>query len=221
MSYSDFVSAYAGTVNDKTMALLADNGAPDGSLYDRWKKFLDLQAVPEGAHQDRIRSFLLSYTGAADVGQSVCDLWNTVDGPFTAGSESPELIINGTFDDGTTGYTSGNSGILTVTDGIAKLEKGGSSAPYFYQAVNLEAGKTYRILVEVVESFYISSIRLGDGPAQLTYLNSGATGPRIFSHDYTPTETKLLYISVVYSGEGIQIGDYGRYDNFSVKELVA
>jgi hypothetical protein len=223
MSYADFVSDYDGTVNDKTMALLAANGATEGTLYDRWRAFFDVLEIPAGAHGDRVRAFLLSYLDIVDEGQSTCDLWALVDGPYVPGGVTPppELLTNADFSDGTTGWTSGNGGILTEESGVGKLTKGTASASFFYQAVPLEAGKTYRIQVGVVESFYISSIRLSSvGPAQLDILNSGATGPRSFSYDHTTVDAITLYLSVVYSGTGIQIGDFARYDNFSVKEVV-
>lgn len=130
-----------------------------------------------------------------------------------------ELIINGDFSGTTTNpWSVGNGGVLSVVDGTMKMVKGSGSNCFCYQAVQVEAGKTYDITVEVVESAANSGIRLGTGPAQLQYFNSGMVGPRLFTATHTPTVNETIYLSIVYVSS--VIGDFGRYDNISIKERI-
>lgn len=130
---------------------------------------------------------------------------------------NPNLITNGDFSDGlTTGWSASNGGILSVVDGTLKMVKGSSSNCFCYQAVPVLAGKTYEISVEVVESPQNTGVRLGTGPAQLQYLNSGAVGPRVVTLSHTPSVNETIYLSIVYVST--VIGDFGRYDNISIVE---
>lgn len=132
---------------------------------------------------------------------------------------NPELIINGDFSGSTTDpWIAANGGTLSVADNTMKLVKGSSSNCFCYQAVQMEAGKTYDIAVEVVESTANTGIRLGTGPAQLQYFNSGMVGPRLFTATHTSTVNEAVYLSIVYVSS--VIGDFGRYDNISIKERI-
>ena len=93
MSYSDFFSDYPGALNDRVMALLADNGAAEGAMDDRWAVFFDLNAVPAGSFPDRMRAFLLAYLDIPDDGQAVRDLWNLISGPYTNAPPTPPLSL--------------------------------------------------------------------------------------------------------------------------------
>lgn len=133
--------------------------------------------------------------------------------------ENPNLLTNGDFSEGTTtGWTVANGGVLSVENGALKMTKTTGSNCFFYQAVPVQAGKTYEVKVQVVESIGNTGIRLGNGPAQLTYLNSGGVGPREFVYSYAPASNSTLYLSVVYVST--VIGEYGLYDNLSIREII-
>jgi len=133
--------------------------------------------------------------------------------------ENPNLLVNGDFSGGTTtGWTVANGGVLSVENGALKMTKTSGSNCFFYQSVAVQAGKNYEIKVEVLESVGNTGIRLGNGPAQLTYLNSGAVGPRQFVHTYSPTSDSNLFLSVVYVSS--VVGEYGLYDNMSIREIL-
>lgn len=80
MSLALFVSAYPGTVDDATKALLLDNGASGSTIPDLWLSFLSAYT---GTVADRQRKFLLTYLSLADTGQTLDDLWGAVSGPYT------------------------------------------------------------------------------------------------------------------------------------------
>lgn len=133
--------------------------------------------------------------------------------------ENPNLLTNGDFSGGTTtGWTAANGGVLSVVGGALKMTKTSGSNCFFYQAVAVQAGKTYEVKVDVIESIGNTGIRLGNGPAQLTYLNSGAVGPRSFVYSYSPASDSNLFLSVVYVSS--VIGEYGLYDNMSIREIL-
>lgn len=81
-----FVSDYTGTTNDRLKQLLIANGATEGAISDMWIQFFDGLGYTSGTVEDRMRLFLLSYTAAVDVGQTIPDLWSLVTGPYTAGA---------------------------------------------------------------------------------------------------------------------------------------
>lgn len=131
--------------------------------------------------------------------------------------DNPNLITNGNFDSDTTGWSFGNGAILTVEGGVCKMTKGGGSNPFMYQAVALQGGKTYEIHVDIVESIDHSSVRLGSGPAQLQYINSGLYGARTYLGTYSPPSNQTVYLSLVLTSS--VIGNFGKYDNVWIKEI--
>lgn len=132
MSYSDFFSDYAGTMDDKAVALLAANGATEGTLYDRWNTFFDLNTVPAGSFPDRMRLFLISYLGLTDTGQNVCDLWALITGPYANSPYGTPVNIT----------TAHGSGPFTVTN----LERKRTH----FQLDQLKTGVQYRIDFDIV-----------------------------------------------------------------------
>lgn len=84
MSLELFVSDYTGTTNDALRQLLLANGATSGTINDLWMQFFTAQGITSGTIDDRMRVFLLTYTGAADTGQTIPDLWALVDGPYVS-----------------------------------------------------------------------------------------------------------------------------------------
>ena len=142
-----------------------------------------------------------------------------VDPPVEDPEAPIELLTNGTFDTNANGWSTGNGAILSVTDGVLKLQKGSSSNPYMYRTVNLEAGKTYTFKGSVVEAAEpTASFRIGTSAANLNLLNSGGSGVRNWTANYTSPSNQVVYYSVVHSST---VADsFIRVDDLSVKEAV-
>lgn len=133
MSYADFFSDYDGTINDKEAAFLAANEASS------WGEFFDGLEVPEGAHEDRLRMFLMSYLELEEAGQTLGDLWELVDGPYQNEPE-PEPDLYGP---PLTITTSTGSGPFTLTNSQSKRTS--------FVLEELEVGVEYRIDFDIVE----------------------------------------------------------------------
>lgn len=142
-----------------------------------------------------------------------------VDPPVEDPEAPIELLTNGTFDTNANGWSTGNGAILSVTDGVLRLQKGSSSNPYMYRTVNLEAGKTYTFKGSVVEAAEpTASFRIGTSAANLNLLNSGGSGVRSWTANYTSPSDQVVYYSVVHSST--VANSFIRVDDLSVKEAV-
>jgi hypothetical protein len=71
-------------------------------------------------------------------------------------SEQPNLVVNGDFSDGTTGWTTGNSGVLSIVDGSLVVTGDGGSFASAKQVITGVVGKTYKLTgkVAVVSGSY-------------------------------------------------------------------
>lgn len=93
MSIHDFVSGYTGAFPDRLKQLLLANTTGTASTWtinDLWMKFLTERGYTSGSLDDRLRRFLLAYTGAT-VGTNA-DLWDLITEPFSEGSLPLDLF---------------------------------------------------------------------------------------------------------------------------------
>ena len=132
---------------------------------------------------------------------------------------SAELLVNADLSAGTTGWTAGNGALLSAAGGVLTVTRGDNVNPFAYQAVQLEAGKTYEFRAEVVEAAAQAFLRMGTTPGNLQYFQSGAVGPRVFTRQFVATETGTAYFSLVYQAPAA--GDYARFRNTSLQEVAA
>lgn len=95
MSIHDFVSDYTGAFPDRLKQLLLANTTGTASTWtinDLWMKFLTERGYTSGSLDDRLRRFLLAYTGAT-VGTNA-DLWDLITEPFSEGTLLLDLYPN-------------------------------------------------------------------------------------------------------------------------------
>lgn len=92
MSIHDFVSDYTGAFPDRLKQLLLANTTGTASTWtinDLWMKFLTERGFTSGSLDDRMRQWLLSYTGAAT--GTNADLWERITEPFSEGTDLLDL----------------------------------------------------------------------------------------------------------------------------------
>lgn len=93
MSIHDFVSDYTGAFPDRLKQLLLANTTDTASTWtinDLWMKFFTERGFTSGSLDDRMRQWLLDYTGAT-VGTNA-DLWALITEPFSEGAAPTDLL---------------------------------------------------------------------------------------------------------------------------------
>ena len=141
---------------------------------------------------------------------------------------NPELVTNGDFSNGTTGWTGLSGGSLSVEDGKLKItETTGAVDAYACNstAITTVVGRRYTIKWTFHEGTNTSfTIRFGNSgnQSQEYQSNTGANGygsypdPGTYSFTFTATATTLNLSFIVN-----QASSYGYVSNVSVKEAVA
>lgn len=123
------------------------------------------------------------------------------------------LVTNGTFDTDTSGWTSGNSAVLSIDTQRLKIENGAGISSYAYQPITVTAGRTYVIEFTTSGGTAASYKRVGTAPDGATlysdFANSTATAT------VTPA-TNLIYVTV--GCNSTTTGMYAFADNISVYE---
>ena len=130
----------------------------------------------------------------------------------------PELVTNGDFSNGTTGWSAYNA-VISAVNGTLKVDDSSNSGynSSAVQQLNLVAGRTYLFTFDVVSVSGAWSIGFAttDSSAGITFpsamLSKNTTGPQRFVFTYDGTRN-FLFMAV--DGSGIVF-----YDNISVKEL--
>lgn len=129
----------------------------------------------------------------------------------------PELVTNGDFSGGTTGWTTGNSAIFTVASGIATLANGAASNGYAFQVVSTSPGVAYKITFSFVNGT-APAPRLFAGTsvfsANLGLVTTASSGNYTFSFTATTTST---WISISTNSTTISLT--ASFDNISAREL--
>ncbi|KKC38864.1 hypothetical protein WH87_08275 [Devosia epidermidihirudinis] len=159
--------------------------------------------------------------GGAQVGQSV------VLGPYVAPG-APELVVNGGFDAGTTGWTAytngGAAASLMVTAGELVVDGQNGPSNGFSQAVTLGLGKAYRIsgtMRRGTTSTYGVELRIG---AANSALNSAVAATSAHSSTVPATRSATGGAEAVTSYIGGRLNGSGNvgtsiFDNISLKEV--
>ena len=131
--------------------------------------------------------------------------------------ETHDLIGNGSFDYNTTGWSAGNSAILSIVDGALKIQGNGTTINGFAsKPITTVVGQRYTVNFDVVDSSSSSAwIRIGttSGGTQVISENGNAKGTHSISFTATDTTT---YITLM-----ITVGIATRYtivDNVVVKK---
>jgi len=130
----------------------------------------------------------------------------------------PELVTNGDFSGGTTGWVdqSSGTGSFTVVDGAARISHGASGSGRMRQSISTVAGRQYRITFNAVM------------PGARTCFNAGTTagGDQVLGNQIFGTGQQSLLITAISTTTWINYftqspGDVYTFDNISVKELTA
>ena len=128
----------------------------------------------------------------------------------------PELVTNGDFSSGTTGWTLYQS-TLSAVGGKLRVTSTGSS-PGAYCTISVVSGKTYEVTFDVdvgtvpTGAYYIGNSLLGGGSYTIS-----ASGRYTFR--FLSGTTNAAYIFYIHKNTGASAGQYFDLDNVSVKEL--
>jgi hypothetical protein len=124
---------------------------------------------------------------------------------------NPELVVNGDFSDGLTGWSKFNSGTLSVTGGVLRVLNGGFCTAY--QVVNTVIGKSYIINTNFFKSSINGILRVGITAGSGTILNETLTTSGAYRFQFIST-ANTIHISLVNSTS--YIGDFCEWDNISL-----
>lgn len=133
-----------------------------------------------------------------------------------------ELVINGSFDNGTTGWVAEYQSALSNVGGKLRVTANGFN-PYGVQAISgLTVGKTYKLTYApfVKTGTGVWVINLGNKSLGYQAQYGVVREPALAvggSFIFTATTT-VLNIALV-GGVGTVVGDYADFDNISVKEI--
>jgi hypothetical protein len=121
------------------------------------------------------------------------------------GVSATELVTNGTFDAGLTGWTSGGYDPATLDSGGAKIERDAVTNSALVQTNVFVVGKTYRISYDVLS---------GSGNTGASLLIVGQNADSVpGSYSFVHTATTTGFEARCY------INNYATIDNISVREL--
>jgi hypothetical protein len=141
-------------------------------------------------------------TDPAEVGEGIA---LTLD--KSQGGPGPELVTNGDFSDGLTGWTSGAFDAATLEAGGARIERSSDPAlnSAIIQASIFETGKVYRISYDVVS---------GSGNAGTALLINGVNASSVVgSYSIVFTAPTVSFEARCY------LGNFAVLDNISVREI--
>lgn len=136
-------------------------------------------------------------------------------------SLGPELITNGDFSSGTTGWT-GSNATLTTNSGALRITCTANGSNFAYQAINVISGKVYKITATQTASSTAGGRYIGAGTSQGASQLGGFTFGAIPTQGslYVTATSSTLYLSFI-QGSASLAGEYVEVDNISVKEVTA
>ena len=131
----------------------------------------------------------------------------------------PELVTNGDFSNGTTGWSAynGNTSISVVSGALRVTINSGTATACTTDAITTVVGKMYEFSINMLGTtgtgykFYIGDSFGGGGP----YAQNPITGTGSFKVLFVATST-TTYVNFEVTGVA---GNYGDFDNISIREL--
>lgn len=132
-----------------------------------------------------------------------------------------ELIVNGDFSNGTTGWFSGQQASLSVTNGVLRVTNSAVSPSYGYAWTSFPttAGKKYYVTARRIAGSVIrsSNIHIGTGSTSGQIFNILANGDANNPLLFTAT-TATTYIGL--NAQDNALSGWMEYDDISIKELL-
>lgn len=130
----------------------------------------------------------------------------------------PELVTNGDFSNGTTGWTAVDGATMTwFPAGYIRTTEGALFFRHVEKSINVQVGKTYKV------SFEIKKLNSGQGRFRIStaqggieYLNASVLTVGIYNTIITATSS-IMWLALGGAATGADI----EWDNISVKELTA
>lgn len=229
-------SAISGATSDTYTAVTADIGSPLAASQLE-TNFLATTTATSAATEtvqafDPIRLFSASEPGVWYDPNDISTLFKgpTVQGPVTTpgdtvwtmldksqGGPGPQLVANGDFSAGTTGWTTAAANSISVVGGQMKAEViSGADGAYFGQEVSVVAGKSYEVRLTTISDGTSKVARMFVGG----FWSGTPITPNAFgSHKviYTATTTGNVVFWPYAATFGL--GTYILCDNISVKEI--
>jgi hypothetical protein len=129
----------------------------------------------------------------------------------------PEKVVNGTFDSGTTGWSTVAANSISVVGGQMKAEViSGSDGAYFGQEVPVVAGKSYEVRLTTISDGTSKIARMFVG----SFWSGTPITPNSFgSHKVIYTATTTGHVVFWPYAATVGLGTYILCDNISVKEI--
>ena len=130
-----------------------------------------------------------------------------------------ELVTNGDFSDGTTGWASGGNGVISASSGELTITGDGGYNDYAQQVINVTVGKPYLVSFTGRKITSNASGQVRESLAPYGYLienTFSSTSDESFQQTFVATQSALLVQLAVWSVGGGSIA----FDNVSVKEVI-
>jgi hypothetical protein len=126
-----------------------------------------------------------------------------------------EVVVNGTFDNGTAGWTAGNSALLTVSGGNLLVTNNGTGYGLADQYITTVVGKVYTISGSFIYGGTIpATVTAWDGATLFNNVNLSSTQNVNFTFAATSTSIRIRLLNNSATTTG-----FNKFDNISVKEV--
>ena len=125
----------------------------------------------------------------------------------------PELVTNGDFSNGTTGWIAANGATISSENGRLKVVAEGKSGAY--TSITCEVGKRYKLTFQGFPDTGTVRITVGSGFAQGNEYDSGVNASVDTAFSVIFTAARTTEVISTWSGSG----GTSYYDNLSVREL--
>ena len=130
-------------------------------------------------------------------------------------SYGEELVTNGTFDDGTTGWSGDGATILSAADNKLLVTNGDNTPAYAVQYIDTVIGERYTFAADLISTSGSLARMLVSGGV----IDTGAT-LSAGAQTITWTATLTSHAIFVANGANVSTGDVVKWSNISVKEAL-
>ena len=128
----------------------------------------------------------------------------------------PELVTNGDFSNGSTGWTAASSAVLSASDGSLVVTNGGTAFGYAWQAVSTVVGRTYTVTFSVTGGTSTGNLFIGTTIGGFENYNSPNRSVGVYVVRFVATAA-TTYLRVGLSSNTVSATC--NFDNISVREL--